>query len=154
MRKIIRTRIIRSAAATLIIFAGLFYLNPEIFLSVEMVVLMALLITGEILLLPKLIYKKTRKEIIGLYGEGKNTHFLEKNTVTLSPEGINKAGVTAETKISWSGVERIEESDKYLFIYISAVSALLIPREAFTDESHYVSFRQYLEKYLALALPA
>jgi len=83
-----------------------------------------------------------RRRIRKLAGEGKNRSFLSEHTVRLTDDGLYVTSEVSESKILWSGIERIGENDEYLFVYTGAAMALIIPKgridagdlAAFTDE--------------------
>jgi hypothetical protein len=78
-----------------------------------------------------------------MIGEGRNRTLLGKQRVTLSPEGITKASDFDRTTIAWSGVERVIADKDFVFVYISAVTAIIVPRRAFADA---VGFDEFVLK--------
>jgi len=48
----------------------------------------------------------------------------------LSQGATSQAG---ESRVSWAGVDRIEQNPEYIFIYTSVAAAHVIPKRAFRD---------------------
>lgn len=103
--------------------------------------------------------RKVKKIVAGMIGEGRNRTLLGKQRVTLSPEGITKSSDVDQTTVAWSGVERVMKDKDYLFVYISALTAIIIPRRAFADAVGFDEFaikatRYYEEAATTLPLGA
>jgi hypothetical protein len=55
------------------------------------------------------------------------------------------------TTTAWPAVERIVVDSGMLYIYISSVSAVVVPRRAFTTDAEFASFEETARKHLAEA---
>ncbi|MCM8789509.1 MAG: YcxB family protein [Candidatus Omnitrophica bacterium] len=82
-----------------------------------------------------------------MFKEGKNKGVFCKHEITLSPEGIAESSEVAKANISWIAVEKIDLTDKYIFIYTSAASTIVVPKRAFSDESKYREFFETAKRY-------
>jgi len=60
--------------------------------------------------------------------EGKNFSLNSPATVELTKDEILSNSSVGESKLKWDVVERIEETDDYIFIYISSLQAIIIPK--------------------------
>ena len=58
---------------------------------------------------------------------------LGRHRVVLSDEGVVESTTVNETRTSWAGVDRVEQNPDYIFIYVSAAGAHVIPKRAFAD---------------------
>lgn len=58
---------------------------------------------------------------------------LGKHRIVLNEDGVVESTAVGESRTSWAGVERIEQSPDYIFIYTSPVAAHIIPKRAFGD---------------------
>ncbi len=58
---------------------------------------------------------------------------LGRHKIVLNGKGIIESTAVGESKTSWAGVDRIEHDNEYVYIYISPVSAHVIPKRAFTS---------------------
>lgn len=78
--------------------------------------------------------KRIAKQVKKLLGEGENKNVLGKHTISISPQGLTSKGQFSEEKHSWQAIERIAETPEYAFLYLGAVSAIIIPRRTFSAE--------------------
>jgi hypothetical protein len=58
---------------------------------------------------------------------------LGKHRMVVSEDGLIESTAVGESRISWAGVDRIEQNPEYIFIYTSALGAHVIPKRAFRD---------------------
>jgi hypothetical protein len=71
------------------------------------------------------------KSISKMFDEGKNVGILGKRCIFLTDVGVEEIGDSDESKTHWNLIESIGETEKYIYIYNSAVSAYIIPTRAF-----------------------
>jgi hypothetical protein len=69
-----------------------------------------------------------KKNVIRLFGEGKNRGILGEHTVEATDTEFVDKTDSGEQRTRISDLERIETNSDYAFIYISAISAHIIPR--------------------------
>ncbi len=79
--------------------------------------------------------------------EGRFKLSLGKQELTLTPEALIWKTPISESKTSWSAVEKIVETEQHVFIYTSAVAALVVPQRAFPDESAYREFVETARRF-------
>ena len=84
-----------------------------------------------------------------LTGEGKNKGLLGGHTITITEEGLTETTEVNESRSSWEGIEKIEENEQYIFIYISAYQAHVIPKCAFASEKGEREFIEQARFYLS-----
>jgi hypothetical protein len=82
-----------------------------------------------------------------LYGEGQNKGVLGNHIIALDADGVIEISDVGESRTSWDGIERIEENDKYFFLYTSAVMAHVIPKRAFLNEGESAEFLHLAQAY-------
>jgi hypothetical protein len=75
--------------------------------------------------------------------EGKNIGFLGQWKLNLTEESITLTTEAKDMKSDWKAIENISETEKHVFIFISAVKAFIIPKGAFENES---SKKEFLEE--------
>lgn len=97
---------------------------------------------------PKYFVSGTIKRILKMLDEGRNKDMLGKHIFTVNEEGIIEESENGESKINWSGVEKVIETEKHIFIYISSISAYIIPKSTFEDEDIKNEFLKSLDKNL------
>jgi len=67
---------------------------------------------------------------------------LGKHRIVLSENGLVESTAVGESRTSWAGVERVEQSPDYIYVYTSPVAAHVIPKRAFKDAEEAEAFRQ------------
>lgn len=72
----------------------------------------------------ELSLKKTKKMI----EEGNNSALLGTHNIEFSDGYFSVKEPGSEYKTNWSAINKIEENEKYIFIYITSVSACIIPK--------------------------
>jgi uncharacterized membrane protein YbaN (DUF454 family) len=60
--------------------------------------------------------------------------FWEKRTVTITDEGLVINGETFNTDYTWKGITQLEETKDVFLLYSSPVTAVLLPKRAFSPE--------------------
>jgi hypothetical protein len=65
---------------------------------------------------------------------------LGKHRLAMSEDGILESTAVGESRISWAGVDRVEQNSDYIFIYTSPAAAHMIPKRAFRDPQEAEAF--------------
>lgn len=63
-----------------------------------------------------------------MYRAGKNKGVLGLHEIEIDPQGLTERTDVNDSKYTWHGVETIAETDDYLFIYITTMTAHIIPK--------------------------
>jgi hypothetical protein len=71
------------------------------------------------------VIRQTKKMI----KEGKNTSILGEHQMLLTEEGIVDKTSSGETKVIWSGINELKENENYFYLYNSALSAYILPKQ-------------------------
>lgn len=117
-------------------------------LGIIMLIIMPIILSLNLLRMgQKLNQFIIKREAKKLYSKGENKGFIGKHVMTLAPDELTETTEVNETKQKWSGVEKIVENDDYIFIYISALNAHIIPKRAFENESDVASFVETAKQY-------
>lgn len=82
------------------------------------------------------------RNLAKMYRETENKNFFCEHHLSITDEGISTLSEGGERTIYWSGIERIGETDRFTFVFLGSIMALVIPRngvlegdyEAFTGE--------------------
>lgn len=93
---------------------------------------------------PKHFVSSITKMASKMVNEGKNKDLLGKHIVTVDEQGLIDKSENGENKIYWSGVERIASTEKHFFIYVSSISACIVPKNSFKNEGEKVVFFQFV----------
>lgn len=92
---------------------------------------------------PKFFYGFMKKRIVQMISESDNTELFGLHNLQLSVKGIHDHTINGDYSKTWNVVEKIEESNKNIFIYIGALEAIIIPKKEFTNETEKKSFLQF-----------
>ncbi len=95
-----------------------------------------------LLTFPWLYRRKLRKIVDGMVSEGQNRGLLGLHRVTLSPESVTESSAHGQSSTAWRGVERVVSADAhaYIYIYINALAAIIVPRRAFAGAAEFEHF--------------
>jgi YcxB-like protein len=83
--------------------------------------------------LEKMLEESNSKNLYGIY------------TIDLTEDGVHEISKSGETKINWNSIVKVEETDSYIFIYNTAISAYIIPGTAFPDNNERAEFINILK---------
>jgi hypothetical protein len=91
--------------------------------------------------------KRVRKTVLRMLEEGKNRGMLGPKEVVIDPVEICAAGADRATTARWPAVERIVTAEEALYVYISAVEAIIVPRRAFASPSEFDAFAEAARRH-------
>jgi hypothetical protein len=69
----------------------------------------------------------------------------------LTEKGLKKKNPFRYEHVSWKGILRVEETDGYIFLFDSDLSALIIPKRAFESRKDLNAFRSEVNRYMNIA---
>ena len=107
------------------------------------------------LLMPALTLRSMRRNSRRLFAEGKQQGLLGEHLLEIENDGLTERTDVNETKTLWRGMEQVAATKTHTFIYVTSLSALIIPHDRIT-EGNLQEFVQDVEHHLAFAgrLPA
>jgi hypothetical protein len=82
---------------------------------------------------PGLFRKGLAKSVSRMFAEGKNSEVLTLHTLSIDNGKLIEETVHSKSELEMSSIERIVETPEYVFIYLSAVTAHVIPRKEIKD---------------------
>lgn len=86
---------------------------------------------------------QARREISGIVEEEKpGRGQLGAHKISLDEAGLVERTAVNESHHSWTGVDRVEHDQKYIYIYTASHAALIIPKRAFNNLQEAESFYQ------------
>lgn len=88
------------------------------------------------------------RRIKKMLAEGNNENLFNERILVLTNEGITETSSIGETKISWAKIERFEETEDYLYIYVSSVSAHIVPKRVFANTNEQEKFINKITEYV------
>ena len=95
---------------------------------------------------PMVWQMKAKNKIKALYREGQLKE-REALTLYITPIGIRTETEDGESSLKWSGVKQILTTPSHIYLYVSNINALVVPRSAFTSEADCEQFLQTLRHY-------
>ena len=98
-------------------------------------------------LFPFSFRRSLRRNVLAMLKEGRNRGLLGTKEVTLTPAEIRSTGAMGMTTTAWPAVERVVVDGDVLYLYISSVSAVVVPRRAFAQDADFEAFVETARKY-------
>jgi len=83
--------------------------------------------------------------------EGRNMGMLGLRTIVISSDGITERTQVSETTCKWPSIEKICTNGDYVFVYMSTMSAFIIPKRAFNTSSEFDTFISQAKHYTDMA---
>jgi hypothetical protein len=105
-----------------------------------------------LLLMNERIIRSRLRKIINVGNENDTRGIICKHVITITPDEFIETTEVNEDKRKWSGISNIVENDKYIFIYISANTAHIIPKRAFASDAAITSFVKTAKQYSGIEM--
>lgn len=99
-----------------------------------------------LLFYPKHFDWEMRRRIKKMLKEGKNESLFKERKISLTDEAIIETSSSSQTSTIWSRIDRVEETDRYIYIYNSSISAYIIPKRVFKDDKEKIIFLEEVWK--------
>lgn len=74
-------------------------------------------------------------------------HVLGNRTVVVAPEELQSRGSFGEMSLKWDAVVEIERVEQAIYFFVSATSAVIVPKRAFPNEHDYSEFMYAARRY-------
>lgn len=97
---------------------------------------------------PKYANWEMKKRLKKMLEEGSNENLFNRRKIILTDQGLSQVSPTGETNVKWDSIVSIEETDEYIYIYISSVSAHIIPKRVFKDVNEQKLFIDEISKHI------
>lgn len=97
---------------------------------------------------PRYFHWFVKRRTAKFLAEGDKRGITGNHTLQLTPDEIIEVSETGEMRAKWASVEKIEVSEKQIFIYLNSVSAILIPLHSFRSDVGIDEFIDYANKLL------
>ena len=133
------------------------FLGPIIFLSFALLfswwtkesiagilITFAVLSAVWILFYPKYFYGHIKRNVNKALNEGTNANLLGQHEFTFTEDGFIEKNRVGERHVNWSSIEKFEENDDYYFLYLSTMSAYILPKHSFRNKDQAEDFKQML----------
>lgn len=83
---------------------------------------------------PKSVEKQVEKRVRKMIEEDDNKGLIGDRVLELSEKGIDVTTDYSSVNYSWESVNKIEQDRKYIYIYQSSMSAVMLPKSIFDTE--------------------
>ncbi|KUP04350.1 hypothetical protein Q73_15875 [Bacillus coahuilensis m2-6] len=100
-----------------------------------------------VLFYPKYFYNHITRTVKKAFREGNNEGLLGQHRLTIDDEGFVDETANGLTRLAWAGVVEVKEDEHSLYIYNSAVSAYILPKQEIDKVE---GFRKYLNVKLKI----
>jgi hypothetical protein len=81
------------------------------------------------LVFPLRLKRNLRRTVNAAYGEGKNRALFVRQTMRVEDDALVLESVAMSNRIKWEYIERVDITDDYMFVYLSALSAHVVPAD-------------------------
>jgi hypothetical protein len=120
------------------------YRSDAIFVVKVVTYLVILLLTSSVVALISLM------AFLASYVPRLNKGILTEHTITLSADGFTETTLVNKTESTWAGLVRLGQTRGYIFLFISASAAHVIPKRAFASCEDAVEFYDYAKERFQL----
>jgi hypothetical protein len=101
---------------------------------------------------PQFLKWSMRKQLRKMYSETEKANILGRYTLKAEPKGLVEIDTKGETNtLDWGKVLRIEVEKKYIFVFVSLNSALIIPRDTIAKECNLHEFVKTVDERIEKA---
>lgn len=101
---------------------------------------------------PKYFRYSFKKRIEKLLNEGKNSTMFGPQTLSITDKGIFEFSEMEKSKVDMKAVERVDVTENYIYIYINAVNAYIIPSRAFKTLNEKYELIDLLKKHCKVCI--
>ena len=90
---------------------------------------------------------RVRRGVQRLLREGHNQGIYGHHRLVLTPTEVARYSRFGHAAIYWPAVERIEVGENHAFIFVSSMSAFIVPKRDFSSEQEFQSFVETARRY-------
>ncbi|GEK91235.1 YcxB family protein [Alkalibacterium kapii] len=95
---------------------------------------------------PKYVNWELKKGVEKMLEEGNNENLFDRKSLTITEEGLREVSSIGSSNVSWDKINSVDETKEYIYVYISSLSAHIIPKRAFNDPNEQKNFLNELMK--------
>lgn len=96
---------------------------------------------------PNFFNWELRRKIVKLLQEGNNEILFRKRKIIVTDKGIIEKNIASETCTTWNEINSVDETNDYIYIYNSSISAYIIPKKIFKNKNTLKLFLEEISKY-------
>lgn len=144
-----RARLVNRLLVAACVLAGSIAIGWTLSGDSWIVVIMGAVVAVLYILIYQTTYRyKLRRAIEKMYAEGDNTAICGPWRVEISRARLSVFMPLVESHYVWRGVQRVERAEQAIYIYVSAVSAVIIPLRAFLSPGEADELLQALKRHM------
>ena len=115
-------------------------------------VLVSLIGGGVIFLLyPALSRRGLRRRATKLLADPANRNMLGKKRLTLRPDTLELRSETSTSSTTWAGIEQIAVTESLVLLYLTGISAIVVPKRSFAGPAQAQAFEQMVRQHYQAA---
>lgn len=99
---------------------------------------------------PLLHRRAIRRQLQGFLEEENNSSMLGPHRIETTPEGLGETSDSGHTQLTWDAIKRVEVAKDHVFLYRGAMSAFVVPKRSFTDQTQLAAFLDEVNHYRQL----
>jgi hypothetical protein len=96
---------------------------------------------------PRFYWQLFDNNVKYLISQGKNKGIVGKHMIEISEKGLCETTEVNQSIVVWSGLERIEQNEQYVFAFVNPMMAHIIPIRAFADAKQAIEFFSTMKVY-------
>lgn len=78
---------------------------------------------------------------------GKNEGVFCRHTISISPDGVHEKTKVNDSQSGWRGIEKVDETDNHVFVYIASNNAHVVPKRYFLNAEEANEFYRLAKHY-------
>lgn len=103
-----------------------------------------------VLFYPRYIRWVIKRSAQRLVAGGPNRFLFGKKRVTIAPEELTESGDFSDLHLRWQVVQAIDKNEDYVFIFLSNVHAIIVPRRAFYSAGEFADFYESARRFAGI----
>ncbi len=130
---------------SILFIASLIMNKSDLLLIIINVILLSFASLFWFLIRKKIVLYTITRRIQGMKKDGK-LPFNSTSTIKFEEELIYETNPRSESKILYSSIEKVIETNTAIYLYISSVQSLLLPKNVFLDEIQKANFLAFINE--------
>jgi hypothetical protein len=96
---------------------------------------------------PRLYWRLMDNSVKRMLNERQNKGIVGKHLIEINEKGLHETTEVNDSHVEWAGFDCIEKNEQYIFAFISAMMAHIIPIRAFADTNQATEFYSSMKEY-------
>lgn len=102
------------------------------------------LISVYIFLVPLILGRTARKNMRSILAKARPGSIIGPTKLTITEKSVHSEGTLIDSTILWGAVQDVETHSKYVFIYLTAHSAIIVPRNIIGNDAAVSEFATFV----------